>query len=112
MAHDSHLTAEERSKARIKKIWTVAGILAIVTAVEYLIAFLLPFSKAILAVLFLVLTMVKAYYIVSEFMHLGHESKPLRWSVLFPLIFVIWLVVALLVEGGDVFPRALGRYMN
>ncbi len=112
MAHDMNLSAEERSKAKIKKIWTVAGILALVTAVEYLIAFTLNTSKVVLAILFLALTIVKAYYIVSEFMHLGHEVKPLKWSVLFPLVFVVWLLVALLVEGGDIFPRALGKYMG
>jgi cytochrome c oxidase subunit 4 len=46
---------------------------------------------------------VKAFYIVSEFMHLGHEVKGLIYSVILPMIFIVWLIVALVnLEGGSV----------
>ena len=49
------------------------------------------------------MTFVKAFYIVSEFMHLGHEVKALIWTVVTPVVFIIWLVVALLMEGSSVY---------
>lgn len=53
--------------------------------------------------IFLGLTVVKAFYIVGEFMHLKHEVKALIWSVLIPTLFIVWLVIALIVEGGSIF---------
>ncbi|MBU1823007.1 MAG: cytochrome C oxidase subunit IV family protein, partial [Bacteroidetes bacterium] len=53
--------------------------------------------------LFVGLTIVKAFYIVGEFMHLKHEVKSLIWSILIPCIFVVWLLLALMLEGGSIF---------
>lgn len=50
---------------------------------------------------FVGLTFVKAFYIVGEFMHLKHEVKTLIWSVVIPTMFIVWLVIALLYEGGS-----------
>jgi cytochrome c oxidase subunit IV len=85
-------------KAKIKKLWTVAGILGAVTAVEFVIAFAMhhgPLKTAI----FIGLTIVKAGYIVGEFMHLRYEVKVLFWSILIPMTFVIWMLVAFVYEG-------------
>jgi cytochrome c oxidase subunit IV len=49
------------------------------------------------------MTIVKAFYIVGEFMHLKHEVKSLIWAVLIPAIFVVWLLVALMFEGGNMY---------
>jgi cytochrome c oxidase subunit IV len=86
------------NKEKIKHLWTVAGILGAVTAVEFVIAFTMhhgPLKTAI----FIALTIVKAGYIVGEFMHLRYEVKVLFWSILIPLIFVVWMLVAFVYEG-------------
>jgi cytochrome c oxidase subunit IV len=49
------------------------------------------------------LTLVKAFYIVSEFMHLKYEVKIMIWSIILPMALVIWLIIALIAEGGSVF---------
>jgi len=85
-------------KEKIKKLWTVAGILGAVTAVEFVIAFLWPHGTMKVA-LFVGLTIVKAAYIVGEFMHLRYEVKVLFWSILIPMIFVVWMLVAFVYEG-------------
>lgn len=92
----------ESAKPNTKWIWKVFWILLIVTAVEVTLAYVWPasLSVVILNVIFISLTLVKAFYIVSEFMHLGHEVKTLIWSIILPLIFIAWLVVAMLVEGN------------
>ena len=89
-------------KSKVRRILKVAFILFVVTAIEFLIAFTLeagPFKTA----LFIGLTIVKAFYIVSEFMHLKHEVKVLIWSIIIPMIFVVWLIIALIYEGGAVY---------
>jgi len=45
------------------------------------------------------MTIVKAAYIVGEFMHLRHEVKVLMWSIVLPMVFVVWMLVAFVYEG-------------
>jgi cytochrome c oxidase subunit IV len=95
---NAHVTVVPPNKEKIKKLWRVAGILGIVTAVEFLIAFTLPHGPT-KTFLFVALTIVKAGYIVLEFMHLRYEVKVLFWSILIPMIFVVWMLVAFVYEG-------------
>ncbi len=88
--------------AQRKQIWKVFIILSVITAFEFLIAFTLHASLLKVAI-FVGLTIVKAFYIVGEFMHLKHEVKSLIWSILIPVIFVVWLLLALMLEGGSIF---------
>lgn len=103
MAHDNKKALEvvPRDPAKIRKIWLTSLILLVITAVEFLMAFTMP-RGILLYFLFVVLTIVKAYYIMMEFMHLGHEAKPLFYSIIVPLIFLVWLVIALMKEGSDI----------
>jgi cytochrome c oxidase subunit 4 len=97
-SHESQVTVLPPDKEKIKKLWTVAGILGVITAFEFIVAFAMehgPFKTSI----FVVMTIVKAGYIVGEFMHLRHESKVLLWSILIPLGFVVWMLVAFVYEG-------------
>jgi cytochrome c oxidase subunit IV len=91
-----------RNEAKIKKIWKTAGILLLLTLVEFVFAFTLP-RGLILYAIFIALTIWKAKYIMMEFMHLGEEAKPLFYSIIVPLIFLVWLVIALVKEGSDIF---------
>ena len=74
----------------------------LITAVEYVFAFLMD-AGTLRSVIFIGLTIWKAFFIVSEFMHLGHEVKGLMYSVILPMIFIVWLIVALVnLEGAAV----------
>ncbi len=89
--------------AKIKKLWTVAGILGAVTALEFAIAFGVPHEMKDLRVwTFVLMTIVKAAYIVGEFMHLRYEVKVLLWSILIPMVFVVWMLVAFVYEGMSI----------
>ena len=79
-----------------------ALILLLITAFEFVLAFTMP-RGLLLYVLFIILTIVKAYYIMMDFMHLGEEAKPLFYSIIVPIIFLVWLVIALMKEGADIF---------
>ncbi|WP_143962257.1 cytochrome C oxidase subunit IV family protein [Litoribacter populi] len=98
----STLEVAPRNAEKIKKIWKIAAILLIVTLIEYVFAFNME-RGVLLYSIFIGLTLVKAGYIMMEFMHLKDEAKVLVWSIMLPLIFLVWLIIALLREGTDIF---------
>ena len=95
-----------------KRIWTVFGILSIITIVEVILGIIKPeilHNNSLLGLnllnwIFIILTIVKAYYIVYAFMHMEGEKSALRYAVILPFIFlIIYLLFILLVEGNYVF---------
>jgi cytochrome c oxidase subunit IV len=92
---DNHHSEEEGKKLR-KKIWFVTGLLTAVTAFEvFLGAFVKQGSDwwTTVKITFIVLTLLKAGYIVLSFMHLGDEKKALKWIILLPyFIFIVYLM--------------------
>ena len=99
-------------ESNTKRIWTVFGILSLITIVEVIFGIIKPealhmtnfLSLNLLNWLFIILTLVKAYYIVYAFMHMEGETPVLRNSVIWPLIFlVVYLSFILLVEADYVF---------
>ncbi len=95
-----------------KKIWSVFIILSLITIVEVVLGIIKPASLHhtdflylnLLNWIFIILTIVKAYYIVYSFMHMEGETTTLRYSVILPLIFLVtYLLFILLVEGNYVF---------
>lgn len=104
MASHANMTQEEAHKAHVKKIWQVFWILLGVTALEFVIALGVGYEYYTLKVaIFVGMTIIKAFYIMGEFMHLKGEVKGLIWSILLPCVFVVWLITALLVEGGSIY---------
>src|SRR5687768_15938012 len=105
MAHseESTVTVIPPDMARIKKLWMVALILLVITILEFTVAFTVPHEMHNTRVwTFILMTIVKAAYIVGEFMHLRHEAKVLIWSILIPMVFVIWMLVAFVYEGMQI----------
>ena len=95
-------------ESNTKRIWFVFGLLSLITIVEVAFGIVKPdflfrtnFIKMnLLNWLFIILTIVKAYYIVWAFMHLEGEKKSLRNSIVAPLVFLIlYLCFILLIEG-------------
>ena len=95
---EPQVTVLPPDKEKIKKLWTVAGILGALTLVEFVIAFTMGHGTLKTAI-FVVMTIVKAAYIVGEFMHLRYEVKVLMWAILIPMVFVVWMLVAFVYEG-------------
>jgi cytochrome c oxidase subunit IV len=80
-------------------IWRTFWILLIVTIFEVAIAFA-PISKTILMVTFIVLTIVKAYFIVAFFMHLKHEKLSFAYTIILPFVLIVYLIGMALAEGS------------
>ncbi len=99
----SQVEVQAADRSKILNLWKIAGLLLIVTVIEFVFAFSLPDHwKWMKISIFIGLTFVKAFYIVSEFMHLKHERKMLIWSIVLPMILVVWLLIALIYEGGAI----------
>ena len=90
-------------------IWKVFWILLVVTTVEVLLGINQPeilvgnrfLGTSLLNHIFIVLTLVKAGYIVLVFMHLGFERTTFKWTILIPAFILIpYLLFILLSEGG------------
>ncbi|MCX2482273.1 cytochrome C oxidase subunit IV family protein [Pedobacter sp. MR2016-24] len=97
-AHDEHAGL---SKA---KIWQVFFILLGITVVEFVIALvILPqgmVSHMAGNIAYILLTLLKAYYIVAFFMHLKFEKTGLQLSLGLAFIFIIYFITLMLIEGG------------
>jgi hypothetical protein len=48
-----------------------------------------------------ILTLAKAFYIVSIFMHLGDEIRNLIMTIIVPLMLFIWFLAAFLWDGNS-----------
>ena len=102
---DAHHSEEAGAQAR-KTIWKVTGLLTLITIIEVALGSIIKQgspSWPIVKVSFILLTLVKAGYIVMSFMHLGQERKSLKYVLLVPYaIFILYLIFILLTEGSAV----------
>ena len=100
---DNHHSEEDGVKIR-KKIWFVTALLTIITAAVLLGVFWgnMGVSWAIVKSAFIILTLVKAGYIVMVFMHLGDERKAMRWVILIPYAFFIMYLIFILFYDATV----------
>lgn len=93
----------------IKVVFRGFVLLGIVTIVEVIIAlvgnghiipgFTLP--KLIMYPVMIGLSLYKAYFIISEFMHMKYEVRGLAMSVILPTFLLIWAIIAFLQEGSS-----------
>ena len=103
MANVNTIDSEEQviAPAQTKNIWKTFYILSALTAFEFLIAFTLH-NKDLRLLIFASMTIVKAFYIIGEFMHLKDEVKSMIWMIILPCMFVVWFLGAMIWEGGSV----------
>ena len=97
-------TSPESIKTRAA-IWRTFWIMLGITVIEFAIAFAKgPFHLPHIGVVFVFisLTILKAFYIIAEFMHLKHEVKMLILAMSLPIIFIIWFIISMLYEGNAI----------
>lgn len=97
--------AEFRRKVRKTTI-----LLSIITIIELGIGLLIytmhkgEHPNALLVLMFkgmvCILTLAKAYYIVSVFMHLGDEIRNMIMTIVVPLLLFVWFIAAFLWDGN------------
>jgi len=101
-AAEEHAHEEHEGMSR-RKIWQVFGILLAITIVEFIIAlWVLPgkhLSHGVGNCIYIVLTLLKAFYIVAYFMHLKFERVAFKTTIVAVLVLVIYFIILLLTEG-------------
>ena len=112
IVNDSYAMAahhsEEAGAAIRKKIWFVTALLTLITAVEVGMGVVFKrsetFTWTAIKWTFIVMTLVKAGYIVLVFMHLGDERSNLKRVIVAPyLLFISYLIFIAITDGctGD-----------
>lgn len=100
-----HMTHEESVKSAT--FWII--VLAVITICEVIFALLgkgyiiegLEFPVWVMAGVMIIMSLVKAYLIVYEFMHMKYEVPGMVKSVLLPTLLLVWAVIAFFWEGAD-----------
>jgi cytochrome c oxidase subunit 4 len=115
MAAEGHKLAIFRGLLKFKsnqqKIWGVLIFLSIVTTIEVALGIIKPeilmgsfLRMKILNWIFIILTLVKAYYIAWDFMHIRDEKNGFKTAIVLPLIILIpYLAFILLIEADYIF---------
>ncbi len=102
-ALNAHHSEEEGTKIR-KNILKVTVLLTVLTTIEVLMGIYFKrsetFTWTAIKWTFIIMTLVKAAYIVMVFMHLGDERSNLKRVVLAPyLVFIAYLIFIAITEG-------------
>lgn len=112
MAHEHKLEIFRgllKFKSNTTKIWGVLIFLTIVTAIEVGLGISKPrvlthnffLGMKVLNWMFIIMTLIKAYYIAWDFMHLRDERKSLRRAVVWTPIFLICYLIFILLFEAD-----------
>src|ERR1051326_5515385 len=104
----TEVTLHHEPSGSTKRIWKVFWILLVITLVELglglsLYALDLPegLRMHLIKGVIIILSLAKAYYIVSYFMHLGDEIRNMVMTIVVPLMLFIWFILAFLGDGNS-----------
>lgn len=96
--HDDH------GGMTVGRIWKVFGILLLITVIEFIIAlWAIPHGHLTQHTgnyVYIVLTLLKAFYIVAYFMHLKFEKLGLQIVLSVSFVFIVYFIALMLIEGG------------
>jgi len=103
-----HHTDDATFKKRVRK---TTILLSVITIIELAIGLTIytihkganPNAYLVLAFkgMVCILTLAKAYYIVSVFMHLGDEIRNMIMTIVVPLMLFIWFIAAFIIDGNS-----------
>jgi cytochrome c oxidase subunit IV len=92
----------------VKRIWKTFWILLIITIIELGLGLLmyalnLPDDLRRLSIkgMIIILSLAKAFFIVSIFMHLGDEIRNMIMTIVVPLTLFIWFILAFILDGNS-----------
>jgi len=101
---EAHLYAHKEADMTKQKIWKVFFYLLGLTALEFIIAlgFVetgLVAKSAAVNVIYIILTLFKAFYIIAYFMHLKFEKFGMKVMLGLPITLLIYMIILVLIEG-------------
>lgn len=108
----THADGEAHAETMTRgKIWQVFFVLLGITCIEFFIAlYMVPqhhMTYHSANPIYIVLTLLKAFYIVAYFMHLKFEKVGLIYAIVVPTLFIIGLILVLTNESHHWFDLKL-----
>jgi cytochrome c oxidase subunit 4 len=92
---------EAHGKVVRKKLWMVFWIMLSITIVELIIGAKVTMGEINKEYVFIFLTVVKAFFIVWIFMHLGDEKRAMKYALIAPYaLFIFYLAFMCITEGA------------
>ncbi|GAA4342837.1 cytochrome C oxidase subunit IV family protein [Flaviaesturariibacter amylovorans] len=113
--HSPEITYHHEPSHGTSRIWKTTIILSVLTVIELglgLAMYAMDMSSFVLLLLkgvICILTIAKAFYIVSIFMHLGDEIRNMIMTIVMPLLLFVWFIAAFLWDGNS-FRTLRNRY--
>ena len=113
MAHQTHsagtgeVTFHHHPPQGTKRIWKTFWVLLIITIIELglgLLMYAVHFPDVVNLIIkgvIIILSLAKAFYIVSIFMHLGDELRNMIMTIVVPLLLFVWFIGAFLWDGNS-----------
>ena len=107
----THVIDETHGEAQVKRIWKAFWILLILTIIELCLGLAIYYidmkpdaSEALVLGIkgvICILTLAKAFYIISIFMHLGDELRNFIMTLGIPALTFIWFIFAFIYDGNS-----------
>jgi cytochrome c oxidase subunit IV len=104
----AEVTIHHEPSDSTKRIWKVFWILLIITIIELSLGLTLysldlpeGLRMHLIKGVIIILSLAKAYYIVSVFMHLGDEIRNMIMTIVVPLTLFIWFIIAFIYDGSS-----------
>jgi cytochrome c oxidase subunit 4 len=112
VASSSEISFHHAPSSGTGRIWKIFWLLSVITVIELILGFGLAkhwygephehqagilFVKGAICIL----SLAKAFYIVSVFMHLGDEIRNMIMTIVVPLCLFIWFIGAFLWDGNS-----------
>jgi cytochrome c oxidase subunit 4 len=99
-----HHVDEATYKSQVNAVWRATTWLAIITIVEVIIALLYIYMfkdlpRILINSFFVAASLLKAFFIIAEFMHLKYEKRALIITLAVPIIFLVWAIIAFAWDG-------------
>jgi cytochrome c oxidase subunit IV len=103
----SEVTFHHAPSEGTRRIWKTFWLLLIITIIELGLGLsLYAFDMGAVVTIFIkgvivILSLAKAFYIVSIFMHLGDELRNMIMTIVVPLLLFVWFIGAFLWDGDS-----------
>ena len=107
----TQLPVTEADLAHVKKIWKAFWVLLILTIIELALGLTIYYIEMnpdyndllvlIIKGVICILTLAKAFYIISIFMHLGDEVRTFILTLALPATLFIWFITAFIADGAS-----------
>jgi cytochrome c oxidase subunit 4 len=99
-----HTAPDDIFKKRILKTTVILSVITIIELGFGFLLYLTDFSHGtdlFIKGVIIILSLAKAFYIVSIFMHLGDEIRNLIMTIVVPLMLFIWFILAFILDGNS-----------